>query len=81
MFGVFLTLLRGKCSKTSFLLSLLALVLCHFLTPCLSIYVDRGLENTGLMDTSCLRHMTESSRWFSSLNPMIGKEYITFTNK
>jgi transposase InsO family protein len=39
---------------------------------------DRGLENTWLMDFGCSHHMTESSKWFSSLDPMIGKEYITF---
>jgi hypothetical protein len=33
------------------------------------------------MDSGCLRHMTRSSRWFSSLDPMIGKEYITFGDK
>jgi hypothetical protein len=36
------------------------------------------LENTWLMDSGCSRHMIESSKWFSSLGPMIGKEYITF---
>jgi hypothetical protein len=39
---------------------------------------DGGLENTWLLDYGCSRHMTESSRWFSSLDPMIDKEYITF---
>jgi hypothetical protein len=42
---------------------------------------DEGLENTWLMDSGCLRHMTESSKWFSSLDPVIGKEYITFRYK
>jgi hypothetical protein len=31
-----------------------------------------------LMDFDCLCHMTGSSKWFSSLDPVIGKEYITF---
>jgi hypothetical protein len=30
------------------------------------------------MDSDCSRHMTGSSKWFSSLDPVIGKEYITF---
>ena len=33
------------------------------------------------MDFICSRHMTGSSKWFSSLNPVIGKEYITFGDK
>jgi hypothetical protein len=33
------------------------------------------------MDSVCSRHMTRSSKWFSSLDPMIGKEYITFGDK
>jgi hypothetical protein len=39
---------------------------------------DGGLENTWLIDFGCLRHMTESSKWFSSLDPVQCKEYITF---
>jgi hypothetical protein len=30
------------------------------------------------MDSGCSRHTTRSTIWFSSLDPMIGKEYITF---
>ena len=30
------------------------------------------------MDSGCLRHMTGSRRWFSSLTPKSSKEYITF---
>jgi hypothetical protein len=33
------------------------------------------------MDFICSRHMTGSSKWFSSLNLVIGKEYITFGDK
>ena len=33
------------------------------------------------MDSSCSRHMTGSSKWFSSLDPVTGKEYITFGDK
>jgi hypothetical protein len=42
---------------------------------------DIGLENTWLMDSGCSRHMTKSSKWFSSLDLVIGKEYITFGDK
>ena len=37
-----------------------------------------GLENTWLIDSGYSRHMIESSKWFSSLDPMKCKEYITF---
>ncbi|XP_021320538.1 uncharacterized protein LOC110436975 [Sorghum bicolor] len=37
-----------------------------------------GLENTSLVDSGCSRHMTGSSKWFSSLDPVQCKEYITF---
>jgi hypothetical protein len=30
------------------------------------------------MDSGCLRHMTENTRLFSNVDPMIDKEYITF---
>jgi hypothetical protein len=33
------------------------------------------------MDSGCSRHMTESFRWLSNLDPMISKEYITFGDK
>jgi hypothetical protein len=31
-----------------------------------------------LIDSGCSRHMTEDRRWFSSLTPVMTKEYITF---
>jgi hypothetical protein len=31
-----------------------------------------------LIDSGCSRHMTRDSNWFSSLDPMKHKEYITF---
>jgi hypothetical protein len=40
--------------------------------------MDRGPENTWLMDSSCSRHMTENKKWFSSLTPLSHKEYVTF---
>jgi hypothetical protein len=39
---------------------------------------DGGLENIWLIDSDCSRHMTRSSKWFSSLDPVQCKEYITF---
>jgi hypothetical protein len=39
---------------------------------------DGGLENTWLIDSGCSRHMIGSSKWFSSLDPVQCKEYITF---
>jgi hypothetical protein len=39
---------------------------------------DGGLENIWLIDSGCSRHMTGSSKWFSSLDPVQCKEYITF---
>jgi hypothetical protein len=40
--------------------------------------MDRGLENKWLMDSGCSRHMTGDKEWFSSLNPLSHKEYVTF---
>jgi hypothetical protein len=39
---------------------------------------DGGPENTWLIDYGCSRHMTGSSKWFSSLDTVQCKEYITF---
>jgi hypothetical protein len=39
---------------------------------------DGGLENTWLIDFSYSHHMIKSSKWFSSLDPVQSKEYITF---
>ena len=33
------------------------------------------------MDSGCSRHMTGQRRWFSSLTPTSGKDYITFGDK
>jgi hypothetical protein len=40
--------------------------------------MDKGLENVWLMDSSCLRHMIENKKWFSSLTPLSHREYVTF---
>jgi hypothetical protein len=42
---------------------------------------DGGLENTWTMDFRYSCHVIRSKKWFSSLDPMIGKEYITFIDK
>ncbi|WVZ53355.1 hypothetical protein U9M48_004314 [Paspalum notatum var. saurae] len=36
------------------------------------------MEDMWIMDSGCSRHMTGQRKWFSSLNPMSTKEYITF---
>ncbi|WVZ89633.1 hypothetical protein U9M48_036012 [Paspalum notatum var. saurae] len=36
------------------------------------------MEDVWIMDSSCSRHMTGHRKWFSSLNPVSTKEYITF---
>jgi hypothetical protein len=38
---------------------------------------DGGLENMWLMDSGCSRHLTGDAKWFSNLNPMQNKEYVT----
>jgi hypothetical protein len=40
--------------------------------------MDIGLEDMWLMDASCTRHMTRNKKWFSSLTPLLDKEYVTF---
>jgi hypothetical protein len=48
-------------------------------TPSHPVYVmDRGLEDTWLMDSDCSRHMTRNKKWFSGLTPLSHKEYVTF---
>ncbi|WVZ84389.1 hypothetical protein U9M48_031427 [Paspalum notatum var. saurae] len=36
------------------------------------------MEDVWIMDSDCSRHMTGHRKWFSSLNPVSTKEYITF---
>jgi hypothetical protein len=40
--------------------------------------MDGGLEDTWLMNSGCLWHMTENKKWFSSLTPLSHKEYVSF---
>jgi hypothetical protein len=42
---------------------------------------DEGQENIWLMDLGYSCYMSGTKKWFSSLDPMIGKEYITFEDK
>ncbi|WVZ70293.1 hypothetical protein U9M48_018970 [Paspalum notatum var. saurae] len=42
------------------------------------LQVDRGMEDVWIMDSGCSRHMIGHRKWFSSLNPVSTKEYITF---
>ncbi|WVZ90166.1 hypothetical protein U9M48_036493 [Paspalum notatum var. saurae] len=50
------------------------------LTPLLSEMArqDRGMEDVWIMDSGCSRHMTGHRKWFSGLNHVSTKEYITF---
>ncbi|WVZ49158.1 hypothetical protein U9M48_000535 [Paspalum notatum var. saurae] len=36
------------------------------------------MEDVWIMDSGCSRHMTGHHKWFSSINPVSTKEYITF---
>jgi hypothetical protein len=45
---------------------------------CFLISQVGGLEAFWLIDSGCSRHMTGDQRWFSSLTPVMTKEYITF---
>ena len=36
------------------------------------------MENSWLINSGCSRHMTGDHRWFSSLTPVVTREYITF---
>jgi hypothetical protein len=76
-----LTLFRDKCCSTSILHSLLTLVLCHLLTTCLIIDAGQRSREDMADGFGCSRHMTGSSKWLFSLDPMIGKEYIIFGYK
>jgi hypothetical protein len=40
--------------------------------------MEGGLEDTWLMDSGCLGHMTGNKKWFSNLTTLSHKEYITF---
>jgi hypothetical protein len=53
----------------------------HFAHPVSLLMQDGGLENIWLKDSNYSHHMTRSNKLLSSLNPMIGKEYITFRDK
>jgi hypothetical protein len=38
------------------------------------------MEGVWLIDSGFSRHMTGDRRWFSSLTPVMTKEYVTFGN-
>ncbi|WVZ84787.1 hypothetical protein U9M48_031776 [Paspalum notatum var. saurae] len=40
--------------------------------------VDQGMEDVWIVDSGWSRHMTGHRKWFSILNPISTKEYITF---
>ena len=74
----FVTRPLSRWLGTGLLLSLLTH--CRAICPFFLSLMMRvgGLENIWLMDSGCLRHMTGSRRWFSSLTPKSSKEYIAF---
>jgi hypothetical protein len=54
-------------------------VLSSLLTLALVFYfAGGGMEGFWLIDFGCSRHMTRDRRWFSSLTPVMTREYITF---
>jgi hypothetical protein len=75
---VFLTPFMGRLRSTGIFLGILTQC-CAICSPCVFLFMqDRGLQNIWLMDSSCSCHMTRSKKWCSSLDPINGKEYITF---
>jgi hypothetical protein len=77
----FLSIFMGRCRNTGIILSILTPLLYHLSPRVLLLMQGIGLENIWLMDFGCSRHMTRSKNWFSSLYPVIGKEYITSGDK
>ena len=74
-----LTPLLSKWFDTGILPVFLTPVLRHLLILGLPLFEQVGsLENTWLIDSGCSRHMTDDYRWFSSLTPVMNREYITF---
>jgi transposase InsO family protein len=53
-------------------------VLSRLLTLAPVFYFQASLEGFWLIDSGCSPHMTEDRRWFSSLTPVMTKEYISF---
>jgi hypothetical protein len=81
MGGVFLTLFVGRCRSTGIILNILTPVLCHLFTPCLSIDAGRKpREHMAHGFRLFAPHDRKQKKWFSSLDPVIGKEYITFVD-
>ena len=70
-----LTLLSSRWHDTGLLLTVLTPVSSHLPALLPTEQNTRGLEDIWLMDSGCLRHMTGSHRWFSSLTPTKDKEY------
>jgi hypothetical protein len=76
---ILLTPLLSKWHDTSLIHFLLTPVMSHLLTLTLIFYFQvEGLEGFWLIDSDCSRQNTRDRMWFSSLNPVMTKEYITF---
>jgi hypothetical protein len=77
----FLTRFMRKCRSTSIILSILTPVLCHLLTPCLSIDAGQWPREHMAHGVRLFGPHDQSNKWFSSLDPVNGKEYIKFGDK
>jgi hypothetical protein len=79
MFWIVLTTLWSKWPSTGFTLLVLTLVLSRLFAHVLVFEFQVGdLKNIWLIDFGCSRHMTGDKGWFSSLDPVGTKRYITF---
>jgi hypothetical protein len=76
-----LTLFRGKFHNTCILHNLLTLVLCHFLNPCLTIDVGQRPGEHVAHGFRLFAPHDRKLKMVLSLDPVIGKEYITFGDK
>jgi hypothetical protein len=79
MVWLVLTPLLSKCLGTGFTLLVLTPVLSRLFAHVLVFEFQVGdLKNIWLIDSGCSRHMTRDKGWFSSLDPMVTRRYITF---
>jgi hypothetical protein len=76
---ILLTPLFSRWHGTGLISFVLTLVLSCLLTLALVFYFEGGRHGELLViNSGCSRHMTGDRWWFSSLTPVMTKEYITF---
>jgi hypothetical protein len=76
---ILLTPLLSKWHNTGLIHFVLTPMLSHLLTLALVFDLQVGsLDCFWLIDSGCTQHMTRDRRLFSSLTPLMTKEYITF---